>query len=28
VLFHLAPGQNFTLTVVSEYLATKRRQLL
>jgi len=28
VLFHLAPDQNFTLTVVSEYLATKRRQLL
>jgi uncharacterized protein (DUF58 family) len=28
VLFYLAPGQNFTLTVVSEYLATKRRQLL
>ena len=28
VLFHLAPGQNFTLTVVSEYLVTKRRQLL
>jgi uncharacterized protein (DUF58 family) len=28
VLFHLAPGQNFTLTVVSEYLATKRRQIL
>jgi uncharacterized protein (DUF58 family) len=28
VLFHLAPGQNFTLTVVNEYLATKRRQLL
>ena len=28
VLFHLAPGDNFTLTVVSEYLATKRRQLL
>jgi uncharacterized protein (DUF58 family) len=28
VLFHLAPGQSFTLTVVSEYLATKRRQLL
>src|SRR6201988_376050 len=28
VLFHLAPGQNFTLTVISEYLATKRRQLL
>jgi uncharacterized protein (DUF58 family) len=28
VLFHLAPGQTFTLTVVSEYLATKRRQLL
>jgi uncharacterized protein (DUF58 family) len=28
VLFQLAPGQNFTLTVVSEYLATKRRQLL
>ena len=28
VLFHLAPGQNFTLTVVSEYLATKHRQLL
>jgi uncharacterized protein (DUF58 family) len=28
VLFHLTPGQTFTLTVVSEYLATKRRQLL
>ena len=28
VLFHLAPADNFTLTVVSEYLATKRRQLL
>ena len=29
VLFHLAPAtQSFTLTVVSEYLATKRRQLL
>jgi uncharacterized protein (DUF58 family) len=28
VLFHLAPGENFTVTVVSEYLATKRRQLL
>ena len=28
VLFHLAPGETFTLTVVSEYLATKRRQLL
>ena len=28
VLFHLAPGDKFTLTVVSEYLATKRRQLL
>ncbi|HEY2424161.1 MAG TPA: DUF58 domain-containing protein [Chthoniobacterales bacterium] len=28
VLFQLAPGQSFTLTVVSEYLATKRRQLL
>jgi uncharacterized protein (DUF58 family) len=28
VLFHLAPGQNFTLTVVGEYLATKRRQIL
>jgi uncharacterized protein (DUF58 family) len=28
VLFHLAPGQSFTLTVVGEYLATKRRQLL
>jgi uncharacterized protein (DUF58 family) len=28
VRFHLAPDQNFTLTVVSEYLATKRRQLL
>ena len=28
VRFHLAPHQNFTLTVVSEYLATKRRQLL
>ena len=28
VLFHLAPDQNFTLTVVGEYLATKRRQLL
>jgi uncharacterized protein (DUF58 family) len=28
MLFYLAPGQNFTLTVVSEYLATKRRQLL
>ena len=28
VLFHLAPAQNFTLTVVSEYLAAKRRQLL
>jgi len=28
VLFHLAPSQSFTLTVVSEYLATKRRQLL
>src|ERR1700730_11186240 len=23
VLFHLAPGENFTVTVVSEYLATK-----
>ena len=28
VLFQLAAGQSFTLTVVSEYLATKRRQLL
>ena len=28
VLFHLARGENFTVTVVSEYLATKRRQLL
>jgi uncharacterized protein (DUF58 family) len=28
VRFHLASGQNFTLTVVSEYLATKRRQIL
>jgi uncharacterized protein (DUF58 family) len=28
VLFYLAPSQSFTLTVVSEYLATKRRQLL
>ena len=28
VLFHLAPGDKFTLAVVSEYLATKRRQLL
>jgi len=28
VLFQLAPGQSFTLTVISEYLATKRRQLL
>ncbi|MBV8486513.1 MAG: DUF58 domain-containing protein [Verrucomicrobia bacterium] len=28
VLFQLASGQSFTLTVVSEYLATKRRQLL
>jgi uncharacterized protein (DUF58 family) len=28
VRFHLAPGESFTLTVVSEYLATKRRQLL
>jgi uncharacterized protein (DUF58 family) len=28
VLFHLAPDQSFTLAVVSEYLATKRRQLL
>jgi uncharacterized protein (DUF58 family) len=28
VRFHLAPDQNFTLTVVGEYLATKRRQLL
>jgi uncharacterized protein (DUF58 family) len=28
VRFHLAPAQTFTLTVVSEYLATKRRQLL
>jgi uncharacterized protein (DUF58 family) len=28
VLFQLAPSQSFTLTVVSEYLATKRRQLL
>jgi uncharacterized protein (DUF58 family) len=28
VLFHLAPGESFTVTVVSEYLATKRRQLL
>jgi uncharacterized protein (DUF58 family) len=28
VQLHLAPAQNFTLTVVSEYLATKRRQLL
>jgi len=28
VHFHLAPSQSFTLTVVSEYLATKRRQLL
>jgi uncharacterized protein (DUF58 family) len=28
VLFHIAPGENFTLTVVSEYLATKRRQIL
>ena len=28
VLFHLAPGENFTLTVVNEYVATKRRQLL
>ena len=28
VLFQLTPGQSFTLTVVSEYLATKRRQLL
>jgi uncharacterized protein (DUF58 family) len=28
VLFHLAPSQSFTLTVVGEYLATKRRQVL
>jgi uncharacterized protein (DUF58 family) len=28
VSLHLAPAQNFTLTVVNEYLATKRRQLL
>jgi uncharacterized protein (DUF58 family) len=28
VRFHLAPEQSFTLTVVGEYLATKRRQLL
>jgi uncharacterized protein (DUF58 family) len=28
VLFHLAPEQSFTLTVVGEYLAAKRRQLL
>jgi uncharacterized protein (DUF58 family) len=28
VLFHLAPGESFTVTVVSQYLATKRRQLL
>ena len=28
VRFHLAPSQSFTLTVVSEYLATKRLQLL
>ena len=28
VLFHLAPSQSLTLTVVGEYLATKRRQVL
>ena len=28
VLFHVASSQSFTLTVVSEYLAIKRRQLL